>query len=491
MEQMTQELNIENHNLKSVKKLYNESTKSNIFLNTYTLLDVEEGKKHLFTYLMKKYNFRNSDYIQDFVEKSSLLLAKQLFSTSPMQSQQCVGSELVVTERADAPVYHENHRIVNIDSCYRENLLSKNERYDSYSSSDMVIDLNDKLDNTTSLELANICVPFTFYNISEVQGNNYFYIYDIHNDIKTTIKIDDGNYTTESIISSINSKIDAGGYYGDYIDISFSISSLTNKVTITDTAGAGASTTNGTNGYDIIFYDSDNTSAYSFNDQCLSTNGGANVQSKVNHNLGWLLGFRSVDTENYNTISYTVNSQNDSAPISVTSEAVCHLPYTKYFIIVIDDMNKNQSNKGLVQIDNSKEHINKTTYFKNLDNSLNCLTEDNFDSYVNSSDRTLTKNQLYSSLQVNNYRASFNEINSKMTADLINNVFAVVPFETKSLQWGTSMFTSDKNRFKRKYNGPIDITKLNVKILDDRGNLLNLNGADWSLSIISTHSYKK
>jgi hypothetical protein len=77
-----------------------------------------------------------------------------------------------------------------------------------------------------------------------------------------------------------------------------------------------------------------------------------------------------------------------------------------------------------------------------------------------------------------------------MTAELIGNVFAVVPFETKSLQWGTSMFTSDKNKFKRKYNGPIDITKLNVKILDDCGNLLNLNGADWSLSIISTHSYK-
>lgn len=476
MEQMTQELNIENHNLKSVKKLYNDSTKSNIFLNTYTMLDVEDGKKHLFTYLMKKYNYRNSEYIQEFVEKSSLLLAKQLFSTSPMQSQQYDGSELVVTERAESPVYHENHRIINIDSCYRENLLSKNETYDLYSSSDMLIDLNDKLDNTTSLELANVCVPFTFYNISEDQGNNYFYIYDISNGDNKPIKItiDDGNYTTESIISSINTAImeDDGGP----IDISFTINTLTNKVTITDI---------GTNGYDIIFYDSDNTSEYLFNSQ-----------NRVNHNLGWLLGFRNVDTENYNRISYTVNSKN-SSQISVTSEAICHLPYTKYFIIVIDDMNKNQTNKGLVQIDNSKEQINKMTYYKNseefrnMDNSLNCLTtKDNFDILVKSSGRRITKNQLYSSLQINNYRASFNESNSKMTAELIGNVFAVVPFETKSLQWGTSMFTSDKNKFKRKYNGPIDITKLNVKILDDCGNLLNLNGADWSLSIISTHSYK-
>ena len=51
------------------------------------------------------------------------------------------------------------------------------------------------------------------------------------------------------------------------------------------------------------------------------------------------------------------------------------------------------------------------------------------------------------------------------------------------------MFTSDKNKFIRRYNGPVDISKLNIKLLDDRGNLLNLNGSDWSLSMIST-TYK-
>ena len=192
-----------------------------------------------------------------------------------------------------------------------------------------------------------------------------------------------------------------------------------------------------------------------------------------------------MDVENYDKISYDVSTT------TITAEALCHSPYTKYFIIVIDDMNKNQSNKSLVQINNGKAHMSKPRYFKDIDNSLNCLSESNFDSYVNDSGRNLTKNQLYSSLQVNNYRASFNETNSKLSADLINNVFAIVPFETKSLVWGSSMFTSDKNKFVRKYNGPVDISKLNVKLLDDRGNLLNLNGADWSLSMISTHSYKK
>ena len=474
MEQMTQELNMDNHNLKTIKKLYNDSTNSNVFLNTYTMSDVEDGKKHLFSHLMKKYNYKNSEYIQDFVETSAIVLAKQLFSSSSFQSQSqpCVSTEVALTTRADLPIYHENHRIINIDSCYRENLLSQNQKYDSYASSDMIIDLNDTLDNIVGLELANICIPFTFYNISEDQGNNYFYVYDISNDSSTKIMIDDGNYSNSSIISSINDKLSAST-----LDLSFEIQDLTNKVTVTSGDASG---------YSAIFYDNNQTSDYSFADRCLSANSGSNVQSKVNYNLGWLLGFRNVDVENYDKISYDVNSTT-----AVTAEALCHLPYTKYFIIVIDDMNKNQINKSLVQISNGKPYISNKKYFKDIDNSLNCLNDGNYDSYVNASGRSLTKNQLYSSLQVNNYRASFNETNSKLSADLINNVFAIVPFETKSLVWGSSMFTSDKNRFKRKYNGPVDISKLNVKLLDDRGNLLNLNGADWSLSMISTHSYKK
>lgn len=472
MEQMTQELNIDNHNLKTIKKLYNDSTNSNTFLNTYTMIDVETGKKNVFSGLMKKYNYKNASYIEDFVEKTSLLLAQELFSSSSglSQSHPRTSTNLVVPTKESQLVYRENHRIINIDSCYRENLLSQNHTYDSYASSDMIIDLNDTLDNLIGLELANICIPFTFYNISEDQGNNYFYVYDVSAESTTKISIDGGNYSNDLIISSINDALTENS-----IDISFEIETLSNKVSIT-----------AENEYTVVFYDNDKMSDYSFADRCITSSGGANVQSKANNNLGWLLGFRNIDVENNDKISYDVSSTT-----SATAEALCYLPYTKYFIVVIDDKNKNQSNKSLVQISNGKLHMNSTKYFKDIDNSLNCLTEDNFDSYVNASGRSLTKNQLYSSLQVNNYRASFNETNSKLSADLINNVFAIVPFETKSLVWGSSTFTSDKNKFKRKYNGPVDVTKLNVKLLDDRGNLLNLNGADWSFSMISTHSYKK
>ena len=83
-----------------------------------------------------------------------------------------------------------------------------------------------------------------------------------------------------------------------------------------------------------------------------------------------------------------------------------------------------------------------------------------------------------------------NENNIKLDGNLINNVFAVIPFESKSLVWGELNYVSDKSNYKRVYKGPVDINNMNIKLLDDKGNLLDLNGSDWSMNIISTHLYK-
>ena len=63
MEKMTQELSLDNHNIKTIKKMYNESISSNIFFNTYTMMDVENAKQKLFQKLLLRYNYKNTDYI--------------------------------------------------------------------------------------------------------------------------------------------------------------------------------------------------------------------------------------------------------------------------------------------------------------------------------------------------------------------------------------------------------------------------------------------
>jgi len=43
---------------------------------------------------------------------------------------------------------------------------------------------------------------------------------------------------------------------------------------------------------------------------------------------------------------------------------------------------------------------------------------------------------------------------------------------------------------RRTYFGPVNIERLKVTLQDDKGNLLNINGADWSMSIIVEQLYQ-
>ena len=456
MEKMTQELSLDNHNIKTIKKMYNDSINSNIFFNTYTMMDVDMAKQKLFQKLLLKYNYKNTDYIEKFIENTSKILAEEIFNNKEVSNK----IEDTINNKHSKDTKY-NHRIINIDSVYRNNLYNDNV-YNTKSSSDMNIDLNDNLTDVVSLELTNICIPFTFYNITSDGGNNYFYINN------TKIEISSGKYDNSSLITALNDSLSNNSF----TDIQFSIDSITNKTKITSTSGSDVT---------LIFYDFLNENAQ-FSNNTTRNKYNTDSQSKINNNLGWILGFRDIsDTK----IQYTLPGNT-----TITSEGLCFIPYTKYFTVVLDDLNKNQTNKGLVQISNRNEVVNKEKYFKNNDNSLNCLTSSNFNSYIESEGRKLTKNQLYSILQVNNEKNKINQNNSKLDGNLIDNVFAVIPFESKSLVWGELNYISDKSKYKRVYKGPVDINNMNIKLLDDKGNLLDLNGAEWSMTIISTHLYK-
>lgn len=473
--EMAQELNFENQDLKTIQKMFCDATNSTTFLNSYTLLDVEEGKKKVYLNLLRKYNYKHKEAIQSFVELSSKRLIDELFSTSTNHDKgnrntEMVGIKNIIKDprKLNPNYFNETYRIISIDSMYREQLWYSNYEYDSKTSTNMTVTLNDKLDNVISLELTNINIPFTFYNIDKSYGNNYFYVEKSGN--ITKIEIPSGNYTNSLLITEINTQLQANNLN----NIEFTYSEINHKVTITNNDSIASVT--------IIFYDhlDETVSFQPTSENTLSPD----TQSKLNNNLGWILGFRNI---NYETLSveYILNSNN-----TVISENICYIPYTKYFVVVLDDHNKNQTNKGLVQISQEKEFIKRPQYFKNIDNQLNCLTDASCQDFVNASNRELTQKQIYSALQINNYRTNFKNKNSTLDPAGVNNVFGIIPFENKSLVWGESMFTSDKNRFKRKYNGPVDITKLSIKLLDDKGNLINLNGSEWSMTLISTHMYQ-
>ena len=119
MEQMTQELDINNYDLKALKKVFNHHAGCNNFLNQYTLLDVEESKKKGYLELMKKYNYQNEEYISKFVEEASNQLTSSLFLTKEgdTRNTQMVGVKDVIQDprKLNPNYFQETFRIINID----------------------------------------------------------------------------------------------------------------------------------------------------------------------------------------------------------------------------------------------------------------------------------------------------------------------------------------------------------------------------------------
>ena len=242
METMAQELNINNHTLRSIQKMFCDYGKTNIFYNTYTLMDIEENKNKVYLELLRKYNYQNKETIQLFIDNASNLLSSDLFRSNEIgQNTEMVGVKNIIKDprKLNKNYFNEIYRIISIDSLYRDNLLHSNEVYNSRTSSCMNVTLNDTLDNVVSLELTNINIPFTFYNINENAGNNYFYVEKGSN--LTKISISSGNYNT-TLKDAINTALGAASI----TDIVFSLNTTTNKISIQNTD---------TNPQTIIFYD--------------------------------------------------------------------------------------------------------------------------------------------------------------------------------------------------------------------------------------------
>jgi hypothetical protein len=194
-------------------------------------------------------------------------------------------------------------------------------------------------------------------------------------------------------------------------------------------------------------------------------------------------------------------------PSGNTADAILSLSGPKYLILVIDDYNQNHINNGLVSITELSKTLKMPTYYspdlpyicvgqQNTTTTTNTSSFDkysvNFGSYpqlVPSAPRTLTQSQIYTINEIikNNDQNTSYRIKAPTTTD----VFAVIPVKG-GLSLGdiyTEMSGSLQD-FKRSYFGPVDIDRMRIKLLDDKGNVLNLNGCDWSITLISENLYQ-
>ena len=64
-----------------------------------------------------------------------------------------------------------------------------------------------------------------------------------------------------------------------------------------------------------------------------------------------------------------------------------------------------------------------------------------------------------------------------------NNVLAVIPIPN-NITYGDNivLYGQDMSTNSRDYFGPVTIERIKTSLLDDKSNLVDLNGADWSFT---------
>lgn len=332
-------------------------------------------------------------------------------------------------------------RILNIDSQFRQNLRND--------SNNFTMDLHVPLDKVIKLTLQSIELRHCWYTFDQAYGTSSF-LYD-----NSLVTIPNGNWSIQDLISVLNTYS-----YNQGCDISFTYTDYNGLVQITNNDLS--------NSHIITFYNNENS---------------FNMNSKLNNNLGWILGFRAIDASH--NIFYRIEPGN-----SITSSDIADVFGPKYVLLTIDDFNKNILTQNYItgsDLDFSFDLPDYYRYDLSMSNPIYLNVP-----YVDGKPvpSGLTISQAHTILEIISQREK-NKINRKDSTNLTN-VFARINItKPDSTFYNTIIDSGGKfNVYSRQYFGPVTIERLQVKLLNDHGQLLNIGKQDFSFTLLVEELYQ-
>lgn len=196
-------------------------------------------------------------------------------------------------------------KYVNVDTSFRDEFSE----YDSKSVANCNVTLPERITEVKSIQVRNLELPMSMYNISEAIGNHCF---KIEKDATSQmVIIPDGQYTIQSLSTSINGALQA-------------LPSPFNRISYSFTGGLKSA------------FDPSNTSIV-LNFAVSPT--GAFDAYNLKKKLGWVLGFRSA---NYNVVS-----------AKTVSEGMVDLSGFRYLYLVLDEFTKGNQNSFIAALPSS------------------------------------------------------------------------------------------------------------------------------------------
>ena len=243
--------------------------------------------------------------------------------------------------------------------------------------------------------------------------------------------------------------------------------------------------------YKLVFYD-----PVSF----VTCNVGVVQNVTWDSTLGWILGFHSfteyslrdliaTDLNLYPNNLYSdsnyINSLSTSKKIAIRGDSALITTLYNYLLVVLDDFIQNHVNAGLITITSLENDIALPTYASRLAFQCDPITGQRVAvSATNNLNTNLSAKQLYAANQILEDKRT--KTKSYASGPYLKDVFALIPLKLTGMTFGQTYmeFGGTLQNQDRKYFGPVRIQKLSVKLMNDKGSVVNLNGANWSFCLI-------
>lgn len=322
-----------------------------------------------------------------------------------------------------------------------------------------------------------------------------------------TLTIDNGTYTLYTLYSKINQLFNkTSKLYGSIIQpfIKNNITYTLLRININNIFTS--------NDYNLVFYD-----PISF---IICYSGARSVQNTTwDSTIGWILGFRDytqysfiqsnqikdnnfIITGKYYYLTsingsylYTTSTNKNSnlltnTIISIVSDTTLSTNLFNYFLISLDDFIQNHLNDGLITITRNQTAIPLPSYSyattQFCDPGEIALISS---STSQSNSDNVTNNQLYALNQ--SIISNKNTLKTYSSGPFIKDLFGIIPIKPPAkngdyyIEFGGSLQNQE-----RLYFGPVNIRKMSIQLLNDRGDVVDLNGSNWSFSFICEQLYK-
>lgn len=200
--------------------------------------------------------------------------------------------------------------------------------------------------------------------------------------------------------------------------------------------------------------------------------------------IGWILGFHQQTV--YDLSSYTMVG----TAVDISGELSVNTNLFSYFLISVDDFNQNRLNDGLVTILNSDHQMQLPSYSAiatmNTDFQGNVGTAGS----ATSAENSLTAKQVYTINQILESRKNTSKVYSQ--GPFVKDIFGFIPLKLPSSPGDIiTEFGGTLQNQTRMYFGPVNIRRLQIQLINDKGAIMDLNGADWSFSFICEQLYQK